>query len=51
MKNYILSESCEPLILFGESGRGKTAILAKLSSEVIINHSFLSLYIKILNML
>lgn len=34
MKNYILNGNAEPLILHGQSGCGKTAILAKFTSQV-----------------
>ena len=35
MKDYILNQNNRPLILYGESGCGKTAILAKFTSQVI----------------
>jgi len=35
MKNYILEKNELPLVLFGESGCGKTALLAKFTSQVL----------------
>jgi hypothetical protein len=36
MKNYILEENLQPFVIYGESGCGKTAILAKLTDEVCL---------------
>lgn len=35
MKNFLLADNNRPLILHGNSGCGKTAILAKFTSQVI----------------
>ena len=36
VKNYILEENEFPLVIYGESGCGKTAIMAKVTSEVSV---------------
>lgn len=34
VKEYILSKNAKPLLIYGDSGCGKTAIVAKITSEV-----------------
>jgi hypothetical protein len=36
VKDYILAENSSPLLIYGDSGCGKTAIMAKVTSEVKI---------------
>ena len=41
MQNYILEENNQPFVIYGESGCGKTAILAKLAYEVSIQYIYI----------
>jgi len=47
IRDYVCGESTQPLILFGDSGCGKTSILAKAYSQVytvFFCHCYMSLF-------